>query len=76
MPIKTDTLYKPHRLHYWFAVSSVLMTASIGWLIWTDYDRPWRHFQDDYAANTAALAYLEFVQTTRQDFEDRLAHAQ
>ncbi len=67
MPIPEDKLRKPETLHRWFAISSLLMTASIFWMIWIDYDRPWRAFQDDYATGKAVLAHLDYLDATRQE---------
>jgi len=64
-----------HRLHLWFALSSLLMTACLFWLVWVDYDRAWRHHQDDHFANKAVLAYLDYTRTLDSSFEDRLEGA-
>ena len=48
-------------MNRWFAVSSVLMTASILWLIIVDYDRPWHAYQERYFVGKAALAHLDYV---------------
>lgn len=82
MPIPEERPYSRAKLNRWFAVSSVLMTASILWMIEVDYDRPWRVFQDDYFRVRAVLARLDYLDATRQerlneivDAERRLADA-
>lgn len=67
MPIPEDRLYNPERLNRWFAVSSLVMTASLLWLVWIDYDRPWREVQHDYFLGKAALAHLDYLDATRAD---------
>ena len=67
MPIPEDRLYKPDKLNRWFAVSSIIMTVSIFWMIQVDYERPWREFQDGYFVGKAALAHLDYLDATRQD---------
>ena len=65
MPVPTEKLYPPARLHYWFAGGSLFMTLSFFWLIAVDYDRPWRGYQDHYYLGKAALAHLDFLDTQR-----------
>ena len=67
MPIPEDKLYRPERMHILFAVSSVLMTASIIWIIAVDYARPWHAHQDAHFVGKAALAHLDYLDATRQD---------
>ncbi|MBI4719610.1 MAG: c-type cytochrome [Planctomycetes bacterium] len=67
MPIPEERLYNPERANRWFAVSSVLMTASIGWMIYVDYARPWHGHQDAYAVSKATLAHLDYLDSTRQE---------
>ncbi|MCH7873333.1 MAG: hypothetical protein IID33_16680, partial [Planctomycetes bacterium] len=75
MPIPEDRLYNSDRLNRWFAVASVLMTASLFWMIWIDYDRPWKAFQDDYYAGKAALAHLEYLDATREERRQEIKEA-
>ncbi len=67
MPIPEDRLYNADKLNRWFAVSSLLMTLSLVWMIAVDYDRPWRRFQDDYFVGKATLAHLDFLEATRDE---------
>ncbi|MFH1110382.1 MAG: hypothetical protein V1790_14470 [Planctomycetota bacterium] len=76
MPIPEERLYNPARLNRWFAVSSILMTASIFWMVWVDYDRPWRAFQNKYYLGRAALAHLDYLDATRQERVNRIADAE
>ena len=67
MPVTEDRLYKPEGLNRWFAVSSILMTASILWMIEVDYARPWKDFQDDYFRGKAAMAHLDYLDANTQE---------
>lgn len=75
MPVPEDRLYNPERLNRWFAVSSLLMTASILWMIQVDYDRPWRGFQDRYYVGKAALAHLEYLDAMREEQQQEIEDA-
>jgi cytochrome c2 len=63
-------------LNRWFAVTSVLMTLSIVWMIWVDYDRRWREFQDAYFVGKAALAHLDFLDAIREDRRQDIQRAE
>lgn len=76
MPVSEERLYNPERLNRWFAISSVVMTVSILWMIQVDYDRLWRGFQDDYAVSKAALAHLDYIETLRPENVDELEEAE
>lgn len=76
MPITEERLYRGDRLNKWFAVSSVLMTGSILWMIQIDYDRPWHKYQDAYAIDKAAFAHLDFLDTQREAWQEGLAEAE
>jgi cbb3-type cytochrome oxidase cytochrome c subunit len=76
MPIPEERLYNPVRLNRWFAVSSILMTASIFWMVWVDYDRPWRAFQNEYYLGRAALAHLDYLDASRQERVNEIADAE
>ncbi len=76
MPIPEERLYTPSRINKWFAVSSILMTLSILWMIWVDYDRPFRAFQDNYYLSRAALAHLDYLDATRQEKRNEIEEAE
>ncbi|MCH7884697.1 MAG: c-type cytochrome [Planctomycetes bacterium] len=76
MPVSEDRLYPRERLNHWFAISSVLMTASILWMIAVDYDRPWRGFQDRYFLGKAALAHLDYLDAMREERQQEIRAAQ
>lgn len=67
MPVPEERLYRPDRLNVWFAVSAVLMAASILWMIWVDYRRPWQDFQRDFYLSKAAFAHLDYLNAVRED---------
>lgn len=67
MPVSESRLYNSLRLNRWFAVSSILMTMSLGWLIYVDYARPWRAYQGRFALGKAALAHLDFLDASREE---------
>ncbi len=69
-------MYRPDRLNRWFAVSSILMTASIIWMIVVDYDRPWRAFQDQFFVAKAAMAHLDYLDAVRQERRNEIAEAE
>ena len=75
MPIPEDRLYHSAKLNYWFAASSVIMTASILYMIAEDYNRPWRVFQDEYFAGKATFAYLNYLDAVRQEPMDAVEKA-
>ncbi len=75
MPVPTDTLYNLDRLNRWFAVSSLGLFASILWIIWVDYDRPWRGFQDDYMVAQGTLAHLAYLETQTEGYQSIIAAA-
>ncbi len=75
MPVSEDRLYPRERLNHWFAISSVLMTASILWMIAVDYDRPWRGFQDRYFLGKAALAHLDYLDAMREERQQEIRAA-
>ena len=67
MPVTEERLYSPRKLDRWFAVSSVVMTVSIVWMVYVDYDRPWRHVQGDYFIAQASLAHPEYLTSLRPE---------
>lgn len=75
MPVPEERLYKPNRLNRWFAISSIVMTLSIFWMIYVDYARPWREFQDDYFVGKAAVAHLEYLDASRGERREALEEA-
>ncbi len=61
MPIPTDTLYNIKRLNVIFALCAVLLLAAMSWMLWHDYDRPWRDTQTDYFNLRSAMAHFEVL---------------
>ncbi len=76
MPIPTETLFDMRKLNRWFAISSLGLLASLVWMIWEDYDRPWRGVQDDYMVAQAALAHLDYLDTQTDSYGEKLAEAE
>ncbi len=76
MPVPEQRLYSPNKLNRWFAFSSVIMTASLLWLIEIDYNRPWRGFQEGYFVDKAALAHLDYLDAMRSDRQQEIAEAE
>lgn len=72
MPVSEDKMRNPETLHRWFAVSSVLMTLSILWMIQVDYQRPWRDFQDHYYLAKATFSHLEYLDAIREEKIDQI----
>ena len=75
MPVSENRLYESNKLNMWFAISSILMTASLLWLIKVDHVRPWRDFQTEYYKGKAVLAHLDYLDANRKDRLDELALA-
>jgi len=75
MPVPEERLYHYPRLNRWFAVSSLLMTGSIFWMVWVDYYRPWRVIQDNYYLSKAAFAHLEYLQAITQEKTQEIEEA-
>lgn len=76
MPIPEERLRPSDRMNIWFAVSSIVMTACILWMIYIDYARPWRATQDQFFVGKAALAHLDYLDATRQEKLDEIAEAE
>jgi len=76
MPIPEERLHNRDRLNRWFAVSSILMTVSLFWMIEVDYARPWRDFQDRYAVTKAAVAHLDYLNAIRDEKVSELKEAE
>ncbi len=75
MPVPEERLYNQGKINAWFAVSSVLMTAAIFWMVWVDYDRPWHVHQDGYFVAKAALAHLDYLDAIRSDNTQKIDKA-
>src|SRR6185436_20739186 len=75
MPVAEQKLYRSERINRWFALSAILMTVSLFWMIWVDYDRPWREVQDHYYVSKAAFAHLDYLDATRQERQNEIALA-
>ena len=75
MPIPTDTLRNSFRLNIVFAVSCALLALTTFWLIWVDYNRPWKEHQNDYMDAQAALAELQYLTTQQESFQKEIEAA-
>lgn len=85
--VKPGHAHDINRLHVWFAVSSVLLLFSTGWMIWFDYSREWKSYQREFvqlerdltarqmqeAQGRIDRAELDQVQTELQEAEAALA---
>ena len=54
------------RVNVWFAFASLALLAAMLWMVWDDYDRPWRDHQREYVQLQAAVAALDY-QLTQTD---------
>ncbi len=63
-------------MNRWFAISSIVMTASILWMVYIDYARPWRDIQDQFFVGKAALAHLDYLDATRQEKLNEITEAE
>jgi mono/diheme cytochrome c family protein len=59
-----------------FAVSSVAALASIAWMIWHDYSRPWREFQTNYFNLRSAMAHFDVLGYETPQEQEKLARLQ
>ena len=48
MAKQSPTLYSVAKTFMWFALVSLLLTACLGGIVWTDYDRPWKKYQKKF----------------------------
>ncbi len=76
MPIPEEKLRPADRMNRWFAISSIVMTGSILWMVYIDYARPWRDIQDQFFVSKAAFAHLDFLNATRQEKQNEVAEAE
>src|SRR6185437_4708278 len=76
MPIPTDTYWNVKRLNIWFAISAVVLMATMGWAIFQDFDQGWRQPQRDGKVWDAALVEERIERDTTPEKEARLADLQ
>lgn len=48
MADRGETAWSMKALHLIFALSSVALLLSLVWLLWADYDRPWKQYQKQF----------------------------
>lgn len=75
MPIPETHLRKSDSLNRWFAISSVFMSVSLVWMIWVDYARPWRDYQDEFYLTKAAIAHLDYLDSKTEAREAKIDEA-
>lgn len=73
MPIPTETLWNTRRLNVIFAIVAAAMLGSLGWMLWHDYNRSWRHTQTAYFNLHSALAH--FTALAYDSPEEQAKHA-
>jgi mono/diheme cytochrome c family protein len=61
MPVPTETLWNTKRLNKVFAACSVLTLITMLWMLWHDYNRPWRHVQKNYFNLRSAMSHFDAV---------------
>jgi mono/diheme cytochrome c family protein len=66
-----ESLYAPGRLSLWFTLSSAALMISLVWMLWADYDRPWKKTQADFYRRQAALLDVEKRVSEAEQFGDR-----
>ncbi len=72
MPIPTDTYWNVKRLNIWFAVSAVVLMATMGWAVYQDFFQEWRQPQRDAKVWDAALVEERIERETTPEKEARL----
>src|SRR5262245_16422898 len=50
MADRGETAWNIPRLNLVFAVSSIALVISLGWMVWHDYDREWKAYQKEFRA--------------------------
>src|SRR6185295_4062937 len=50
MAKKNPTLYSVPKTFMWFTIVSLLLTASLAGIVWTDYSREWKGWQKKFVA--------------------------
>ncbi len=55
MPVPTDTFRNIKKLNLIFATSAVLLLLSTLWMVYADHTKPWRQYQIEATAWTAAM---------------------
>lgn len=61
MPVTTDTLWNIRRLNVVFGLTALLALISFGWMMWSDFQRPWRDVQTNYFNVRAAMAHFNVL---------------
>src|SRR6266567_7067467 len=72
MPIPTDTLWNVRRLNVVFALSSIVMAATLVWAVVQDYDRAWRPMQQRGRVWEAAMTDEKIDRLNTDDVKDRI----
>jgi cbb3-type cytochrome oxidase cytochrome c subunit/mono/diheme cytochrome c family protein len=52
----TERMYPPGKLSFHFAVWSTVLLGVLVWMLWQDYDRPWKGYQKRYREKQIDLA--------------------
>ncbi|HWL94056.1 MAG TPA: hypothetical protein VNT79_11025 [Phycisphaerae bacterium] len=72
MPVTTDTLWNMKRLNRVFGVSALLGLVSFGWMMWHDYQRPWRDIQTGFFNTRSAMAHITALTYESPEEQERL----
>jgi len=71
MPVTTDTLWSTKRLNAVFGITALITALSTAWMLWADYNRPWRNTQLRYFDIMAALSHFDFLGYQTPESKDR-----
>jgi mono/diheme cytochrome c family protein len=67
VPVPTETLHNIKRMNVIFALTSLATLGTMGWMLWHDYDHPWRHMQTNYFNLRSAMAHFDVLKFDSPD---------
>ncbi len=67
-----ESLYKPGKLSFWMAVTSVFLVISWVWMLWKDYDRPWKDYQADFYDKMVEMEEARLTHLKRELPDDEI----
>lgn len=72
MPVPTDTFRKTRWLNGIFALSALALLGSVGWMVFDDYNREFRHWQRHSRVWQASVTADKLQRATSDEASDRL----
>lgn len=59
-PKKQPTLYDVEKTHMWFAITSMVLLASLIWMVMADYNRDWKGWQKQFVQEKKQILQKKF----------------